>query len=311
MKILLPIDSSSATQETLAWMQQFIDKDRAVLALLHVVEPLKDNKNADEKTEDLLENTEQILTERGFHVEGTYNVHGIPVEEICRFADQHQVDQILMSAHQHRGLSKLALGSVTQKVFQCANQPVVVLSHAKQPSIRLSHIEQLRIQEKSETPLKVLLPFDSSVCSKITLDWASRYLDQKNTDFYLLLVVQPVYVNPEQGVFTPDYAYEIQFAQERLAEAKQLLEERGFTVSAAEYRIGMIATVICEFADEKAVDQIIIGSHGHSGLTSLLLGSVSQDVFNRAKQPVLLFSNTKHACLEISHPEALEVSLHG
>ncbi len=45
---------------------------------------------------------------------------------------------------------------------------------------------------------------------------------------------------------------------------------------------------IVEVADEHAVDLIVVGSRGLSGLQSFLLGSVSYNVARRAHRPVLI-----------------------
>ena len=51
---------------------------------------------------------------------------------------------------------------------------------------------------------------------------------------------------------------------------------------------GHPATAITRFAKEQAVDLIVIGSHGHSGLREALLGSVSHAVANHAPCPVTI-----------------------
>ena len=46
--------------------------------------------------------------------------------------------------------------------------------------------------------------------------------------------------------------------------------------------------VIAELADELAVEQIVIGSHGRRGLGRLFIGSVAEQVLRRANVPVLV-----------------------
>jgi len=45
---------------------------------------------------------------------------------------------------------------------------------------------------------------------------------------------------------------------------------------------------ICEFVDSMGADLIVIGSHGHTGLMHLLLGSTAEQVVRHAKCPVLV-----------------------
>jgi nucleotide-binding universal stress UspA family protein len=52
--------------------------------------------------------------------------------------------------------------------------------------------------------------------------------------------------------------------------------------------VGEPAEVIARYAKEQACDEIVIGSRGLSGISSLLLGSVASKVINLATMPVLV-----------------------
>lgn len=71
-----------------------------------------------------------------------------------------------------------------------------------------------------------------------------------------------------------------------LAPARQLLDQRGITYR-AEARVGEPAHEIVELA-KTGFDCIAMGTRGHAGLTSLMLGSVAQKVVASATVPVLL-----------------------
>ena len=49
-----------------------------------------------------------------------------PYEGIVKAAQEHDCDLILMSSHGRRGLARLAIGSVTDKVIQLSKVPVLV-----------------------------------------------------------------------------------------------------------------------------------------------------------------------------------------
>jgi nucleotide-binding universal stress UspA family protein len=55
------------------------------------------------------------------------------------------------------------------------------------------------------------------------------------------------------------------------------------------------ADVIVHFAQERGADLIVMGSHGHTGLRHLLLGSVAEKVLRHAPCPVLI---VRHTCTE-------------
>ncbi|TQQ81707.1 universal stress protein [Halonotius roseus] len=54
--------------------------------------------------------------------------------------------------------------------------------------------------------------------------------------------------------------------------------------------IGRPATEILDYAENNDIDQIVIGSHGRSGLDRILLGSVAETVTRRAQIPVAVIA---------------------
>ncbi len=56
-------------------------------------------------------------------------------------------------------------------------------------------------------------------------------------------------------------------------------------------RIGSAGSEICNYAAEVAADLIVMPSHGLTGLSSWLLGSVAQAVVGQARCPVLVFKD--------------------
>ena len=52
--------------------------------------------------------------------------------------------------------------------------------------------------------------------------------------------------------------------------------------------VGRPARVILEYADDHGIDQIVMGSHGRSGIDRTLLGSVAETVTRRARIPVTI-----------------------
>lgn len=83
-------------------------------------------------------------------------------------------------------------------------------------------------------------------------------------------------------------------SQVSLDRAKKTAEEATKTIASAglkaeaEVRSGTPATEILNYAEEKEVDLIVMGSRGLSAIQRLVLGSVSQAVASRAKMPVLI-----------------------
>jgi len=72
-------------------------------------------------------------------------------------------------------------------------------------------------------------------------------------------------------------------------DAVRRLTEKGLDATGrVESARGSIASTILAVGDELDADAIVIGTRGHSGIKSLLLGSVSHGVVQHADRPVLV-----------------------
>lgn len=135
--------------------------------------------------------------------------------------------------------------------------------------------------------MKILLPIDGSECSFSTLQWASETFDRSSTQYYLLFVVipLPVMVGLDAG---KAIEYDLDYANESLGRFKRELENKRCIVERAEVRTGEPSEEICTYASVIEADQIILGSHGRTGLSKLILGSVSIKVLEHCQCPVTI-----------------------
>ena len=75
-------------------------------------------------------------------------------------------------------------------------------------------------------------------------------------------------------------------ARKRVAEdISDLFEDAGLEYETAVV-FGDPAREIVEYAETNDIDQVVIGSHGRSGVSRILLGSVGEKVVRRAPMPV-------------------------
>jgi nucleotide-binding universal stress UspA family protein len=72
-----------------------------------------------------------------------------------------------------------------------------------------------------------------------------------------------------------------------LAAPRAMLESRGLSC-AVEKRVGEPATEIVQCAIAKGIDLIVMGTHGHSALANVVMGSVATRVVAVSPVPVLL-----------------------
>ena len=138
-------------------------------------------------------------------------------------------------------------------------------------------------------PMKVLLPVDGSAYTKRMLAWVAAHDEffDAQTEFTALTVVAEL---PRRGgLFELGDAksYYDGCADEVLKPVRAFIAQKGWCAR-FEQRIGPAAEHIAEAATKEEFNLIVLGSHGHSALLNLVLGSVATGVLARCKTPVLL-----------------------
>ncbi len=137
---------------------------------------------------------------------------------------------------------------------------------------------------------KILVPLDGSEVAETALGEAEKLAKSFNAEIFLFQVVpfMPVYGSPE--LVTPLIVDEKQkeSAEKYLAGLAQKLKERSFKVT-TEVRTGQqVAVEIIDYAVETGADLVVMCTHGRSGITRWLLGSVALKVLTRGETPILL-----------------------
>jgi nucleotide-binding universal stress UspA family protein len=135
---------------------------------------------------------------------------------------------------------------------------------------------------------KVLVPIDGSPQSDTALEYAlEEFADEEITVVHVIDPIDAGYSTPVGMPGGSEEWYEnAQTESEALfEEAQAAADEYGVTLDTAE-EMGRPSRTIVEFADENDFDQIVMGSHGRSGVSRILLGSVAETVVRRATMPV-------------------------
>ena len=77
-------------------------------------------------------------------------------------------------------------------------------------------------------------------------------------------------------------------AEKYLANLAEELKKKGLRVMALVRTGQQVAVEIIDFAKEAGVDLIVMCTHGRSGISRWVLGSVALKVLTRAETPILL-----------------------
>jgi len=223
-----------------------------------------------------------MLRRSGAEPDATYVV-GHPAEEIARAAERDRVDLIAMGSHGHAALKGLLLGSVARGVLARTRTPLLLLRAPKVPR---------------RESLKVGVAVDGSGFSEA----AVRYVIKHRTLFgatptFTLLHAVPDYfgaVIPGLGdvPWATHFPEHVLDAQQRafetvIAPARARFARAGIEVD-EQRLIGTAGDEIARYATRHRLDLLVMGSHGHSALKSVVLGSVATRVAARCQTPLLL-----------------------
>jgi nucleotide-binding universal stress UspA family protein len=133
---------------------------------------------------------------------------------------------------------------------------------------------------------KILVAIDFSPHASNALEWARSLSGALGAKLILLHVIDAVAAGSlETGGVTADFAplYVLrEHADKRMGELKALIPNAETVVREASPR-----PAIVDAALELKCQMIVMGTHGHSGLEHLLLGSVAEYVVRHSKIPVL------------------------
>jgi len=136
----------------------------------------------------------------------------------------------------------------------------------------------------------ILVPIDGSEQAWNALDYVLR--EHEDDEIHLLHVI-----NPMEGVYASDamggdywagwYDASEQRASRLFEEARERAGDRAGDL-VTDHETGAPARTIVDYAEAEGVDHIVIGSHGRSGVSRVLLGSVAEAVARRASVPVTI-----------------------
>ncbi len=138
--------------------------------------------------------------------------------------------------------------------------------------------------------MKILLAVDGSVYTQRMLDYIAAHAELLGPehDYLLCTVVTAI---PPHAARHLDHAMVESYYQDQAQAVLRPLEEfagkQGWRVRTC-HGVGHAAEVIAATAQEQDAELIVMGTHGHSALSNVILGSVATGVLAHSRVPVLL-----------------------
>lgn len=307
--MLLPVDGSPPSDRAAALGLALAKHLSATVVFVHVVEPhryreLRDNQEALERARTvgkaLLEQWErkagqaQVPCSTQLTSTQPESRPGV-AEALVDVGVAHGCDLVVMGTHGRSGLPRVLLGSVAERTARLAPTPLLL--------VRGDGLEPTLFR-------RILVAFDGSTYSELALQHADALAGALKARLWVVYVVPDLTQLYRSAGRAWMFADQAQLAREqaRLREQGEfILNEaaRQCTHAPAVHTVlkeagrSLVGERIREVAEEEQADLIVMGTHGHTGLRKLLLGSVAEDVAQQARQPILLVRNPA----ALTHPD--------
>ena len=282
-KLLLSTDGSEFSEGAI---REAIDIAKICSSKLFVVSVVETNPEFEALAPQIVEKFENETREHLESVKSRASKEGVDCETIAHHSDEpfksivedaakKQVDMVVMGRRGRTGLKRLLMGSVTAKVIGHALCKVLVVPRAA------------RVEFKN-----ILVATDGSKHSDVAVSEAIGIAKRCGSKLTVISVVPSESISP-LDIVRSDMQHKLVAEEDRLTaerninKVKELAEKEGVQADTLIFA-GRPYEVIVNTAKEKNADLIVVGSHGRTGLSRLMMGSVTERVIGHADCAVLV-----------------------
>ncbi|MBI3273279.1 MAG: universal stress protein [Planctomycetes bacterium] len=279
-RILLPLDGSTTAEAIIPQVRRVLRRRDSEVVLLRAVHPVfpetaefcTDVCPTYEEAASYLRGREEQLAREGLRVRSVLRV-GFPAETILSVADEERVSLVAMSTHGLTGFPRWVFGSVTEKVLRACPAPLLVTR-----SFSSAGAGDAAPVPPEELPIRTLLvPIDGGDVSLGVIPHVLELARLFRSRVVLLYVVEL-----GSGTVHPP---------ERIAEQVRGVTERFRAQDIPiefSTRKGDPAAEILEACARSQADFIAMTTHGRTGISRWVFGSVTEKLLRSATVPMLV-----------------------
>ncbi len=211
----------------------------------------------------------------------TVIVDGDPAEAVVEYTDKEGIDLLIMMSHGGSGIMPWAMGSTANKIIQRCQIPLLMI-RASQAVAKRRPVQVYK---------KILLPLDGSVFGEAALEMTKNIAQVLKSEVILLFVIETVQHihtigGPDHFVYTEQ---QIELMKKGAKEyLEKIREQFGDNNGKVILRTGDPAQEIIKLSEEEKVSVVAMSSHGKSGITRWVMGSISNKVLHGGNTPILL-----------------------
>ncbi|WP_353776852.1 universal stress protein [Winogradskyella sp. 3972H.M.0a.05] len=271
-RILVPTDFSEHAEYAMKVAANLAKKHNGVIYLMHMLElpfhnkvdvagshgeppeALFYKKLAEKQFDDFLD--KPYLDGIEIHETVKADISFSEIKDACR---EHDIDLIVMGSHGASGLKEMFIGSNAEKVVRNSDIPVLVIKN-NHDSFNISNF---------------VFASDFKNDNKETYKQAAEFAKNFGANVHLLMVN------------TPNNFTTTSIANKRISDFIKDVDYDSYSVNI--YNDESVEKGILNFSKEVDADIIGISTHGRQGIAHFFNGSISEDLVNHAKRPVITF----------------------
>jgi nucleotide-binding universal stress UspA family protein len=296
--LLVPLDGSTFGEQALPFALSIARRAGAAVQLVHVHVPLASLYFESMPTFDSALDARTREQENAYletmvkHLAGISTVpvtakllEGPVADAVHEHALATSTDLVVLTTHGRGRLSRFWLGSVADELVRRLPMPLFLLRPQETPPA-LATEPVLR---------QMLIPLDGSAFAEQILAPATVLGRLMQVEYTLLRVVQPAMLvgyDPSGfglgGMATPSLEQAQREAATYLAGVAERLRGQSLQVQTCVTISPHPAVAILDAAREGKVGLIALETHGHRGLTRMVLGSIADKLLRGAVTPVLI-----------------------
>lgn len=189
-------------------------------------------------------------------------------ETILQYASEQSIDCIVMGTHGEKNVHRFVLGSVATRTLREAPMPVMTV-----------HTET----EISSEVESVLVPTDGSESAIAAANTALEFISETDSALHTVHVVSPNELDDERTIYD---AFE-KAGQKDVQDIIDLGSDAGVEHLEASVLSGVPHQAINDYVETNDIDYVFMGTHGRTGVSRYLLGSVTERVVRLVDVPIV------------------------
>ena len=297
--LLIPTDFSACADHALTHAIELADRFDANLHILHVVNELDPDwygiTDAQERAvklraqirEEAEERLHKLAPDDELETTISLQLSFDVADSINEYVEERAIDLVVMGTHGRKGMDRLMLGNVADKLIRHAPCPVMTVR------------EEVPWESETENVVfeDILAPIDFSDHSRDALTVSKHVAHQYQARLHLMFVAEKRTVPTFSDTGIPGVGV-VEMDPEIVSQAEEALKQLNDSVPGPQVesfyhvREGSVSEDVIDYAESHGSDLIVMATRGLTGVKRFLLGSNTERIVRTAPCPVLTIPTT-------------------